>query len=624
MSKMNELDYANLTHEQWDKLFAQMNAEQIQEMLMDKNIISILINEDVSKSYPSITSLFERAKQLHVNDSHSYELFTNGYVAELLDKRLSEKNAYGKWDYEEKKYELLCNLPENIKWILGTPKYVDIFSKVSNYTATSVSRLASQPAKCGMYALLSDTKQKLTQDITESEIALENLKSSLAGEKADELADKLTDTINEKKRRLTTINENMEELPKEVKSELDKYGKLNHEEWDRLFEQMNEEEVKEALMNSAMIVSLINEDVTKTYPSINGLINRAHDLGIKDEKYFELFTSGYVAELLNKRLSDEKLEDPILYEQKKVELLNNLSVNVKTEIAVESSAINNQHQQTSILDLAQKEKIAMQAKQALSQITRTDFINEHRYDEKSIDELNKDLFALQQEIYGLSDDMALAMAKSCDRVKLEEERKNAYTNTKFEKEPYHRDQYVDLFDYLNSQISKEAENILLDDDMEQKLDVEESKKENVVKLAEGLANGTITARAEENLDFKEEIVPMDEATRVKNLSEELEKTDGKQYGYLTKDQVDEIIKKKNSEYSPKTQELLEESQEILNQPELSPDYSIDQNLEGYTKLEQEINNNPNLSEEQKQAMRNSLWTDFDNYVEHNPEQNKSR
>jgi len=283
-----------------------------------------------------------------------------------------------------------------------------------------------------------------------------------------------------------------------------------------------------------------------------------------------------------------------------------------------------QEQIKPISEWTKEEKVADQAKQILAQIVRTDFINENRYSQKSMDELNMELVALQQDIYRLSDNVALAMVKSCDRVKLDNERKNAYTNTKFEKEPYHRDQYVDLFDYLNSQVSKEAENILLDDDKERELDIEESKKENVVKLAEGLANGTITARAEENLDFKEEFVPMDEATRVKNLSEELKKTDGKQYGYLTKDQVDEIIKKKNSEYSPKTQELLEESQEILNQPELSPDYSVDQNLEGYTKLEQSINENPNLTEKEKQDMRNALWTDFDNYVEHNPEQGKTR
>ena len=219
---------------------------------------------------------------------------------------------------------------------MGTPKYVDILSKVSNYTATSIGYSASKPAKCGMYVLLSDTKKKLAQDISDLEKTLENLKSSLTGRKVDELADKLINSIDEKKLKLDTINKNMEELTWKEKHEIEMYGKFSHEEWDRLFNQMNESEVKEALLNSAMIVSLINEDVTKNYPSINGLINRANYLGIKDEKYFELFTSGYVAELLNKRLSDEQLEDPMLYERKKVELLNNLPVNVKMEITTPS------------------------------------------------------------------------------------------------------------------------------------------------------------------------------------------------------------------------------------------------------------------------------------------------
>jgi len=187
---------------------------------------------------------------------------------------------------------------------------------------------------------------------------------------------------------------------------------------------------------------------------------------------------------------------------------------------------------------------------------------------------------------------------------------------------------------------------------------------------------------------------LEEVARTKELSRELNSPDKKKYGYLSKEQVDEIVKTGkmpityearkqkllaaieqdkitwedtdyiredlmadndirfaldhqynkqannvetvNMEYSSKTQELLNESQKILSQPdivteyeevkqpELSPDYSVDQNLEGYTKLEQEINNNPNLSEEQKQAMRNSLWTDFDNYVQQNPEQHKQK
>ena len=78
------------------------------------------------------------------------------------------------------------------------------------------------------------------------------------------------------------------------------------------------------------------------------------------------------------------------------------------------------------------------------------------------------------------------------------------------------------------------------------------------------------------------------------------------------------------EYSPKTQELLDAGQAILNQSVLSSDYSVDQKLESYTKLEQGITEKTNLSEEEKQDLRNALWADFDNYVEQNPEQSRTR
>ena len=94
-----------------------------------------------------------------------------------------------------------------------------------------------------------------------------------------------------------------------------------------------------------------------------------------------------------------------------------------------------------------------------------------------------------------------------------------------------------------------------------------------------------------------------------------------------KSTYNDIENSEEVKYSPETQALLEAGQSILNQtelPELSPDNSVDQNLEIYTKLEQSINQNPNLSEQEKQGLRNAIWTDFDNYVEQNPEQGKHR
>lgn len=210
--------------------------------------------------------------------------------------------------------------------------------------------------------------------------------------------------------------------------------------------------------------------------------------------------------------------------------------------------------------------------------------------------------------------------------------------------------------------------------------IKEELERNKSKLSQSFQPEVVDEMLENRKKSLEEVARIEEFSRELNSSESNDKI---KYGYLSKDQVDAIVKTGkmpityearkqklleaieqdkitwededyiredlmadndirfaldhqynkqtdnnvetvNMEYSSKTQELLNESQEILNQPELSPDYSVDQNLEGYTKLEQEINNNPNLSEEQKQAMRNSLWNDFDNFVEQNPEQNKSK
>ena len=97
-------------------------------------------------------------------------------------------------------------------------------------------------------------------------------------------------------------------------------------------------------------------------------------------------------------------------------------------------------------------------------------------------------------------------------------------------------------------------------------------------------------------------------------------------------------KKTNIEtFSPETKALLNESQKLidpLNQVQkqkmseqvtsFQQSYDIDQSLESYVMIENSINQNSKLTDEQKQQMRDALWADFDNYVEQNPEQSKSR
>lgn len=50
--------------------------------------------------------------------------------------------------------------------------------------------------------------------------------------------------------------------------------------------------------------------------------------------------------------------------------------------------------------------------------------------------------------------------------------------------------------------------------------------------------------------------------------------------------------------------------------------SVNDTLNGYVMVENTINNSEELTDNQKQEFRNTLWNDFDNYVEQNPESGK--
>lgn len=133
----------------------------------------------------------------------------------------------------------------------------------------------------------------------------------------------------------------------------------------------------------------------------------------------------------------------------------------------------NYEQQLETPQLSQRQLVADQAKQALAKVVGIDFVNEHESDRGPLSELNKELSNLQLEIYNLSDEMALAMVKICDRIKLEEARKQLYSNITYDRMAYHREQYTDLFDYLNSQTSEKAEDISLS---ERKIDSGDAQK----------------------------------------------------------------------------------------------------------------------------------------------------
>jgi len=93
-----------------------------------------------------------------------------------------------------------------------------------------------------------------------------------------------------------------------------------------------------------------------------------------------------------------------------------------------------------------------------------------------------------------------------------------------------------------------------------------------------------------------------------------------------------VIEQKNDEYGMKEPNILEENVETIETAPIQQNVQVNENLkpnnttsvdeilEGYVKVENAINNNEELTDDQKKEWRNTLWNDFDNYVNENPEQ----
>ena len=150
-----KIDYSSMTHSDWGRYFDGMTREQVEEALHNKELLIALINEDASQSYPSLNSLINSASHYGISDPKSYELFTNGWFTNALDNHLTQKNCFGKWhnNYEEKKIELLENLPQAV-WVLTDDYYINMLSKAHSQTVTSVSQATDIKTATNIYEKL--------------------------------------------------------------------------------------------------------------------------------------------------------------------------------------------------------------------------------------------------------------------------------------------------------------------------------------------------------------------------------------------------------------------------------------------------------------------------------------
>ncbi len=148
------------------------------------------------------------------------------------------------------------------------------------------------------------------------------------------------------------------------------------------------------------------------------------------------------------------------------------------------------------------------------------------------------------------------------------------------------------YDKLAKEVEKTGPQDITNNEVTEMLN-EKDKEENIIKMAESVigSNPNIDSDKTELLKEAEDILKQNEANeKLNEISKDLDDL---------KEQIDN--------YEQDLEQRTQQSQEI------------DKSLDNYTMLEQSINQNPNLTPEQKTQAREQLWSDFDKYVEQNPE-----
>ncbi len=160
-NKTSKIDYSSMNHAKWDAYFNNMTSKELEDALTNEELLTALINEDVSKSYPSINSLLHAVRKYNIHPS-TFELFTNGWVGQALEKRLSE----GNWDRnDERKFELLSVLPKNVNYVVGHPAYGKILANVSPITVRSICLNVDENTKEMMSTNLNEEHKKAVEKV---------------------------------------------------------------------------------------------------------------------------------------------------------------------------------------------------------------------------------------------------------------------------------------------------------------------------------------------------------------------------------------------------------------------------------------------------------------------------
>lgn len=579
-----DINYASMTSSQWTNLFKNIGVTELQNLLMNKKAIEALINEDVSHSYPSINSLLDAARERKITDSKYYQLFLTGYVADLLDKRLSRTNSYGNWDYEEKKFELLVNLPSSVKWILSTDKYINILSKVDSRTVRSVGLQVDVSTKIKIFDSLKEKQEKMRQQLENKEIEASILDTNIDRAKAEgdlkkyqnfqEQANNLKLEIEKGTMEFERLDRNISEIqilvdkinfsPKEETSK----GVLNENVQLPKIEEMKpaekvEFQPKEFEYNQTLISQAASALIEVTRLSSLKNLTKEEYIKMAPKMAKEISSlSDEVILLLAQNIDRQKFEyarknryeaDTYSTPPYKRDPYPLFAAYLDNLIVKEAENIMHQEEDPLAGLIPVKEKkvtennmnrLTIEATNMLIRISNSTCVQNY-----PIEKYLYMQYEINGEILDLSPEVILAITENMDRQKLENERIISYNAMNYDKPPYKRDHYPYLFNYLDSQVLRDANNILKEADSEE--------------------------AALQDIQREEEV-----------------------------------------KFSKETQDLIAEAEMLLQKYE-NVTYEKPNSLDSYVQAEKAINENSELSNEQKQELRNQLWADFDDYVEQN-------